>query len=346
MANYYIPISYLLKKTTKKTVRKAPNITKKTIEIGSKYSPDFVCLPFKYNLGNFIESLENGSNLLIQAGGGCRYGCYAQVQEKILRDLGYEFDFYTLAENGKITPLSVYKVLKKINPKLKFISFFHYFIITIVMIKYMDILDDKIRKKVGFEVKKGEFEKVLVKSLNAFSKNKGLISLTISYIKALIMIKKVNINKPKDCLRVGIIGELYTNMEPFSSYFIEKTLANMNVSVKRFTNLSYLLYEKRIFSRYHLRKVKKYLKYTIGADGMDNVYRCKYLIDKKYDGIIHIKPFGCTPEIGAIPIIDKICKDNNIPIIYFSFDNQNSDESIKTRLEALVDMLNEKRRKK
>ena len=84
----------------------------------------------------------------------------------------------------------------------------------------------------------------------------------------------------------------------------------------------------------------------LGADTTDNIYRTTYLTKKNYDGIIHIKPFGCTPEIGAIPIIDKICKDNNIPIIYFSFDNQNSDEAIKTRLEALVDMLNEKRRKK
>lgn len=33
------------------------------------YSPDFVCVPFKYNLGNFIETLDNGANILVQAGG-------------------------------------------------------------------------------------------------------------------------------------------------------------------------------------------------------------------------------------------------------------------------------------
>ena len=345
IANYYVPITYLLKNTTNLNVKASPKITKKTIDLGSRYSPSFVCLPFKYNLGNFIEALENKSNILIQAGGGCRYGCYAEVQEKILRDLGYEFDFYSLASGGKITPLSVYKTLKKINPKLSFFKFIRHFIITILMIKYMDILDDKIRKNIGFEIKDGSYDKELNKALNIFSKTKNIFTLSFSFIKSLRRIKKVPINKPNNTLRVGIIGELYTNMEPFSSYFIEKTLAKMNVSVKRFTNLSYLLYEKRLTMKYHLRKVKKYLKYTIGADGMDNVYRCKYLIDRKYDGIIHIKPFGCTPEIGAIPIIDKICKDNNMPIIYFSFDNQNSDEAIKTRLEALVDMLNERREK-
>ena len=35
-----------------------------------------------------------------------------------------------------------------------------------------------------------------------------------------------------------------------------------------------------------------------------------------------------------------------MPIIYFSFDSQTSDEGIKTRLEALVDMLNERKKHK
>ena len=92
LGDYHIPIHFLLTKLTKYKVITAPPITKKTIELGSKYSPDFVCVPFKYNLGNFIESLENGANVLIQAGGGCRYGYYPEVQEKILKDLGYQFE--------------------------------------------------------------------------------------------------------------------------------------------------------------------------------------------------------------------------------------------------------------
>lgn len=37
----------------------------------------------------------------------------------------------------------------------------------------------------------------------------------------------------------------------------------------------------------------------LGADTTDNIYRTTYLTKKNYDGIIHIKPFGCTPEITA-----------------------------------------------
>ena len=53
LGDYYVPIEMLLKRLLKVEVRKAPMITQKTIELGTKYSPDFVCIPFKYNLGNF-----------------------------------------------------------------------------------------------------------------------------------------------------------------------------------------------------------------------------------------------------------------------------------------------------
>ena len=64
IGNYYIPIGYLIKKLTKQEVIIPPKITRKTIDIGSKYSPDFVCVPFKYNLGNYIEALEKGATIL------------------------------------------------------------------------------------------------------------------------------------------------------------------------------------------------------------------------------------------------------------------------------------------
>ena len=87
-----------------------------------------------------------------------------------------------------------------------------------------------------------------------------------------------------------------------------------------------------------LRTTKKYCKYSLGADGLDNVYRTIKL-SKKYDGIIHTKPFGCTPEIGAIPIIKKVANDKKIPIIFFSYDATNSEEGMITRLEAFYDLM-------
>jgi predicted nucleotide-binding protein (sugar kinase/HSP70/actin superfamily) len=70
MANYHVPIEILLQLVfPMHKIISPPPITKKTLELGSMHSPDFVCVPFKYNLGNFIETLDNGANVLVQAGG-------------------------------------------------------------------------------------------------------------------------------------------------------------------------------------------------------------------------------------------------------------------------------------
>jgi hypothetical protein len=145
---------------------------------------------------------------------------------------------------------------------------------------------------------------------------KGFIHLIRIYKKYKKLFRKIEIKKPDNCLKVGIIGELYTNMEPFSNYFIEKTLASMNVQIKRRTDVTYLVVTKRFNTKRLLKVCGKYCKYTIGADGMDNVAEAKMLAEKGYDGLIHTKPFGCMPEIGAVSILQKLSSDYKIPIIY------------------------------
>ena len=345
LGDYAVPIKFLVSSLIKDVeVRVAPPITKKTLELGSLYAPDFVCIPFKYNLGNFIEALENGANILVQAGGGCRYAYYGEVQEKILKALGYSFSFYSLAnEDANLNPLTIYKALKKINGnKLSFFKYIYYLVLGFLMIIMMDKFDKLIRKNIGFEVEKNSFLKVKMQMLNEFGASRGFFSLLRTCFKFKKLFKQIPI-KNEMRLRVGIIGELYTSIEPFSSYNIEYEMAKMNVEVNRFTNLTYLTIIKFFNLKSVLRRARKYLKYSIGADGHDNVARTKWLGERQYDGIIHTKPFGCTPEVSAIPIISRVAEDYNIPIIFLSFDGQTSEEGVKTRLEAFYDMLLMKR---
>ena len=69
IGNYHVPFGYFVRRVFDALVIMPPPITRKTIELGSVHSPDFVCAPFKFNLGNHIESLELGANTLIQFGG-------------------------------------------------------------------------------------------------------------------------------------------------------------------------------------------------------------------------------------------------------------------------------------
>jgi len=348
MGSYYIPIKYLMQKMTDYEVRLAPPITKKTLELGSKYAPDFVCIPFKYNLGNYIEAAEKGANVFAQTGGGCRFGYYYEPQSDILKRLGFKFDFHYLSEEGgKLTIGSVYRALKEMNGgKLSKLKFLYHGLITINLIRYIDKLEQITRENVGFEVKKKSFEKVHKEMIKSFSETSGLFNLKRRYKKVKKQLKKLEVNKPEDCLKVGIIGELFLVMEPFSNFNIEKELAKMGVEVHRETTLTYLLFSKPRNRKKLLRQTEGYLKKVLSGDAIDNVAHAKEMCEHGIDGIIHIKPFACIPEVGAIPIIDKIVHDHDVPAIYLSFDSQTSEEGIRTRLEAFYDMINMRKENK
>lgn len=344
MGNYYIPIySFLSRLLDDVEILIPAKITKKTLELGEKYSPDFVCTPFKYNLGNFIESLDKGANILIQAGGGCRFGYYAELQEQILRDLGYDFTFVTLLDAKGVDVFKIYDKFKLINPKLQFNKFFYHFMLTIKMIGVLDDLETYIRSNLSFELNKGEFDKIhddLLNELKRVKTFKGLSRVNNLYKEIL---ESVKLDNDSNHLKVGIVGELFDVMEPFTSFFIEKELAKMGIEVKRNTTVTYLLFEKGKAEKKLIKSAGKYIKYALGADGTESVAHSKEMCEKGFDGIIHIKPFGCTPETNAIPILQRISKDYNVPILYFTFDMQSSETGVKTRLEAFYDMLKMKK---
>ncbi len=64
------------------------------LELGREIAPEFVCFPFTATLGQLRWLLDQGANTLVMVGGKgyCRLGWYAQVQERLLRNLGYDFE--------------------------------------------------------------------------------------------------------------------------------------------------------------------------------------------------------------------------------------------------------------
>lgn len=338
LGNYYIVIEYFLKNALKCQVITPPSSTKRTIQLGSKYSPDFVCVPFKYNLGNYIEALEKGSNILIQAGGGCRYGYYGHLEEKILKDLGYDFKFYNLIYDNHISLKKGYRFCKEINKKTNVFKCLYYLINSLFMIIFIDKIEKYIRLNMGFEKEKGSFEKMEKEYFNTF-KNNTIIKNIYLYFKYKKRFKNIPIDKPENHLKVLLIGELYSLIDQTASFNLERKLINMKVEVQRETDLTYLLITKRFKLRHLIRKGKKYIKYHLGADATTSVVRAFECANKGFDGILHLKSFGCTPEISAISILSKISDEYKIPILYFSFDDTDNEVGVDTRIEAFYDMI-------
>ncbi len=72
-----------------------PTPSKRTLSYGTQYAPEFACLPFKVLTGTYVEVIEKGANTIVSSGGvgPCRAGYYGVLQEKILRDIGYDPEF-------------------------------------------------------------------------------------------------------------------------------------------------------------------------------------------------------------------------------------------------------------
>lgn len=323
-----------------------PPTSKKTIELGAKHSPEFVCVPFKYNLGNMIEALESGADTLIVVGGGCRYGYYGELHERILRDLGYRFAFINLFGNDGIKLKKTYRTVKALGGKIGFMHFIYALLLTVRMVMIMDKTDIYIRKNVGFEAGPGSFESLKKAFCSELKAARSFRALRKTAKKYGGLFRRLPKNMPENALRVGIVGELYTVMDPFANYFMEKELAKYNISVSRYTDAAYLLFKNK--NRKEARNLKEaggHIKYYLGADGAHSVAKCRSLAKSGCDGVIHVKPFGCTPEINAMPALMNVGKEYRMPVLFFSFDAQTSETGVKTRLEAFHDMLKMKAEK-
>ena len=94
--------------------------------------------------------------------------------------------------------------------------------------------------------KKDEIPKTISKISNKELECKiNIIKLIKIYNKYKNKYKRIKINKPDNNLKIGIVGELYSIMEPYSSCNIERKLASMGIEVHRFTTLTYLLLIKK-----------------------------------------------------------------------------------------------------
>ncbi|MCI8610968.1 MAG: hypothetical protein HFE66_03480 [Clostridiales bacterium] len=342
LGDYHIPIRRLLQDLFPTAeIVSPPPFTQKTVELGGRHSPDFVCAPFKYNMGNYIELLEAGANVLLQTGLGCRYGYYGEVQEQILRDLGYDFTFLCFSRE-KARPQNIYETCKKLNSNLTFSMFSKAVLQAIMRIYFMDQLDYFLREQIGFAKNAKHFTNTKKLFLKELAAENSIIGLYRIYNKYRTRYHAIETHMPQNPLRVGIVGELYTLMEPYSNHFLEKRLAKGGIIVSRKMSASFLLFGKR--DRRSLHSSRGYLQYTVGANGVDSVAGSRQYAKDGYDGLIHMKSFGCTPELNAQPALDQISRDYDIPILHLSFDTQTGEAGLETRIEAFMDMIEMKRK--
>lgn len=99
---------------------------KKSLNKAIANSPEMQCLPFKYNIADYIDVLDrvNGDITLLQfkTSGRCRFHAYYVTQSLILKKIGYKFkgiypirgSIFTFFDINKLTGAGIIKVIKEI----------------------------------------------------------------------------------------------------------------------------------------------------------------------------------------------------------------------------------------
>ncbi|MDP6346836.1 MAG: CoA protein activase [Dehalococcoidia bacterium] len=328
-----------------------PQNTTRTLSLGVKHAPEGLCIPFKITLGNFIEALELGADTLIQAGGAgiCRLGRYAKTQEWVMRDLGYQFDMLVVGVSDKKLRglMGMFKAVSNNASWLRIFSSLRFAISKQGVIDRIERQTQRVRPR---EVEKGTATRLYRESIaavDAASDSASLRRVEKDYAERLDAVPTIPGFEP---LIVGVTGEFYVVLEPFSNLDVEIELGKLGVEVRRmtfvseWTKFSWFLNPLGVDEKKRIhRAARPYLKRDIGGDGWESVGE-KVLHAKEYDGLIQLAPFTCMPEIIAQNIMPST--KESIPVLTITCDEQMGKPGMLTRLEAFVDLLERRRQKR
>jgi predicted nucleotide-binding protein (sugar kinase/HSP70/actin superfamily) len=324
-----------------------PPITKKTESIGEKYSPTDACYPYKLTLGNMVETLENGATAIFMAGGGkgaCRLAYYSRLQEQTLRKMGFDFKIIPTSR-----PYEIFDIAKDIDPSLTMKRVWRVFSFVWKKLKAIEEVEYFTKQARPFELKKG-----------ATSKLANKILLEIDGAQSVKKIKEIKRRIPAmfeeikdkerdshDLLKIGIIGEAYCVLEPFSNRGIEAKLGEKNVLISQNTSeAAWLINVARLnFKRWWIKTAiaPKYLKVPSGGEDQQSIGKAVLYGKKGYDGLILIQPRTCMPENIVQVFLPEISEKYNIPFLAISFDENTSETAVDNRIEAFVEMMKRKK---
>lgn len=331
-----------------------PPMTKKTLDLGVKYSPTEACLPYKLTLGSLIEACELGADTLVQARGTgiCRLGYYARGQELMLHDLGYDARFLTLDISHHKFANSL-RLIRDITSGARDKIWLHEIISAFVFGVGKLIVLDRM-EKVLYRVRARELDRGMANLVYKEAIEATNDALSVKEVKKVAREYTGRLNKiPQDPMadpvKVAIVGEIYVVIEPFANMDIEMELGKLGVEVERTMTLSRWI-KYSLFLNYlginEWRKVHKlagpYLDHDVGGDGWESVGEKVLCAQERYDGVVHLAPFTCMPEIVAQNIMPST--KESIPVLTILCDEQITKTGMLTRLEAFVDLLERKRR--
>jgi predicted nucleotide-binding protein (sugar kinase/HSP70/actin superfamily) len=326
--------------------------TYRTKQLGSRYAPEFVCTPFKMLLGSIIEVLERGAHDIISTVfvDYCRLGYYSPLYKVILEDLGYKFNLIDLDWYNKP---EFFRNFKKLTAGLNAFKAFQAFRVGWIKNRYIDLVDQLRYHYGAIELERGTSRKTAQRAYRLIVDTIGMKN--VRNLPKIIkrMFAEVRIDKNADPLKVAIMGELYAVVEPAINLDIMRRLNELGaIAYTPITFTRWIDLGQRLnpFKKWHhaeaIKKAKRYQRFPLGGKSRESIGSVVAYKEEGWDGLIHLYPFTCMPEIISRSIIPQVSREHAMPVLSLVLDEHTGEAGLQTRLEAFVDLLQRKRAEK
>lgn len=351
MGALHIPLKTLLEGLGHEVVR-TPIPNRKTIELGVRYAPEFACFPLKGVLGDFITACDLGAEALVILGGQgpCRFGWYGVTIQTILNRLGYSAKVLIFDNPSERWAREPFRILglDRVS-RTKALSAF---LLALKKVRLVEWTEELARRSRPVEAHSGESDGVLRHASSLIDRAGTWEELSKVKRKIGRDFQAIERNGCRDLVRVGLVGEIYMVIEPNLNLRVEEKLGRIGALIDRkgVGMLKYLLADRNLdlfrrpTGRAAKRIAKPYLRHHCGGESSYAVGYSIHYAKSGFDGIVHISPLGCMPEIVAQTVLNKVSRDYDIPILNLVLDEHSGEGGIETRLEAFCDLLRRRRR--
>ncbi len=356
MGNLDISLSALMKEFG--VDAKIPQaLSEDIVNAGKELAPEFICYPMVVLLGQMRALINQGVSLIImvQGKGKCRLGWYAQVMEKILRRAGYPvrvlaFDSpFPLRVRGR----QFFETWKQIVGVPKLTTIIRAVTLTLQKQALVDSSQDILREVRAREQVRGTGDKRYRVFLKDLEKATGLAGARQAFHRYRRDMKSIPITD-QDPLKVALAGEIYVVNEPFVNKDVEKMLGSFEHRVRVYRTLDvtnwlncHVFKAPGALTEYRrtAEAASDYLPVDVGGHGQESVGEAVRARMSGMDGVLHLFPFTCMPEIIAQSILVKVSNELDIPVLSLMISEQTGVAGLRTRLEAFCDLLEGRRKR-
>jgi len=329
-----------------------PRPTHDTLELGARLAPEMMCVPFKMTLGNMVRCLEAGADTLIYVTGSwsCRFGYYGRLQERILRDEGFQFRLLELRHNQIPAIIREVQTLNRGRLSLAVLNGVRALRIGWLKSTAVDEVEARFRQAIPTAADAGACRRLLDKMLDEVNSTDASTAVVQIGRSARSRFAALPRNGRTGRLRVKLVGESYCVVEPFINFDIVARLGEMGVAVDPFlTSHRWLGFHGFRLGKSEVRRMRSlsapYWRYCVGGEDQNSVGQLLVAAEQGFDGVVHVHPFGCMPGTVVQPTMARAAGDAGIAYLPLSLDEHSSETGILTRVEAFVSLIEERRRR-